>query len=161
MILVALGTHHEPFERLLRAVEEATDGLGGEEVVVQAGASARPLRGCRVVATLDPGELTTLLDAARLVVLHGGSSLFLEARALGRVPIVVPRRARFGEHVDDHQVEFAASLAPSEALVCEPEALPAVLRGWREPRGTPIDRSAAFARGLSAAIESIRRARGR
>ena len=32
------------------------------------------------------------------------------ARALGRKPIVVPRVKRYGENVDDHQVDFALRL---------------------------------------------------
>jgi UDP-N-acetylglucosamine transferase subunit ALG13 len=160
MIFVAVGTHHQPFDRLLRAVDAAAAALG-EEVVVQRGCSRLPLPHCRVVDVLPPDALSAHLAEARRVVLHGGSSLWLEARALGRVPIVVPRRRRHGEHVDDHQVEFAASLPPDEARVVEPDALLRTLRDWEEPRSAPRDRSAAFSRRLGEAVEALVRLRGR
>lgn len=158
MIFVAVGTHDAPFDRLLRAVDEAAASLS-EEVVVQRGASRLALRRCAAVDTLSPAALTRHLAEARRVVLHGGTSLFLEARALGRVPVVVPRRRVFGEHVDDHQVEFARSLPPGEALVIEPAALPWALTTWEEPRTAPRDRSAAFCDRLEAAVQALRRGR--
>jgi UDP-N-acetylglucosamine transferase subunit ALG13 len=158
MIFVAVGTHHAPFDRLLRVVD-ALAATTGEPFVVQRGASRLVLSRCQVVDTLPPAALTEHLSTARRIVLHGGSSLFLEARSLGRVPVIVPRRARFGEHVDDHQVEFARSLAPTEARVCAPEDLGALLTSWEEPRGVVGDRGAAFARRLTAAVDALVAAR--
>jgi UDP-N-acetylglucosamine transferase subunit ALG13 len=47
-----------------------------------------------------------LMHQARGVVTHGGPATILDAREAGHVPIVVPRRRAWGEHVDDHQVAF-------------------------------------------------------
>jgi UDP-N-acetylglucosamine transferase subunit ALG13 len=44
------------------------------------------------------------------VVCHGGVGSALEALDVGFCPVVVPRRARYGEHVDDHQVPLAQEL---------------------------------------------------
>jgi UDP-N-acetylglucosamine transferase subunit ALG13 len=35
----------------------------------------------------------------------------MDARKLGRVPIVLPRNADLGEHVDNHQQRFARKMA--------------------------------------------------
>jgi UDP-N-acetylglucosamine transferase subunit ALG13 len=48
------------------------------------------------------------MSAADAIVCHGGPATIVEARDAGHLPIVVPRRASLGEHVDDHQVRFAA-----------------------------------------------------
>ncbi len=154
MIFVAVGTHPQPFDRLLRAVDAAA-ACCGERVVVQRGATTLPLPACEVVDVLAPEALREHLATARRVVLHGGSSLVLEATALGRVPLVVPRRRRFGEHVDDHQVEFVASLPAGEVHVCEPEALAALLASWDEPRRAPRDRGERFARRLGEAVDAL------
>jgi UDP-N-acetylglucosamine transferase subunit ALG13 len=39
------------------------------------------------------------------------------ASTLGKRPIVVPRRKRFGEHVDDHQCSFTERIAAEGAIV--------------------------------------------
>ncbi len=161
MILVAVGTHHQPFERLLRAAVDVARETG-ERVVVQRGCSRLDLPGCEVHDELAPERFAALLAEVRVVVLHAGSSSFLEARASGRIPIVVPRRPEHGEHVDDHQVRFAASLG-QEAVVVEPEALVRAVLDHREPRIAiePDARSHAFcerfealAQGLLASVHS-------
>lgn len=159
MILVSVGTHHQPFDRLVRAADRLAAALD-EPVVVQRGCSRVTPSRCRtVVEGVEPALLTAWMREARVVILHGGSSSFLEARALGRVPIVVPRRAAHGEHVDDHQVELARSLPPGEAVVAEPEDLERVVATFVERRGPEIARSQAFAERLGPLIEGLVRAR--
>jgi UDP-N-acetylglucosamine transferase subunit ALG13 len=61
-------------------------------------------------------------DAAA-VVCHGGPGTIMECRSLGLLPIVVPRQARLGEHVDDHQIRFARRMATTGGIhLAETEA---------------------------------------
>ncbi len=65
------------------------------------------------------------------MVAHVGPATVAEARALGKIPIVVPRDPRAGEHVDDHQQRYGERLAEARQvmLVRDVETLPdAVLR---------------------------------
>jgi UDP-N-acetylglucosamine transferase subunit ALG13 len=62
------------------------------------------------VAFLDFAELAALMDEAAVVVSHAGVGSILCALRAGHVPIVVPRLARHGETVDDHQLELAEAL---------------------------------------------------
>ncbi|HMV69531.1 MAG TPA: glycosyltransferase [Myxococcota bacterium] len=159
MILVTTGTHHQPFDRLVHAAE-ALARLG-ERVIVQAGASVAPAPSCERYAWLDPGVVSALADEAEVIVSHTGpASLFL-AWDRGRRPIVVPRRRDRGEHVDDHQVRFAAHLGPDRAIVVhDPDRLVAEWGSLRaravEP--VPIDsdaRSAAFAAAFGARVDAL------
>jgi UDP-N-acetylglucosamine transferase subunit ALG13 len=50
-------------------------------------------------------------------VTHAGVGSILSARRAGHVPLVVPRRRALGEHVDDHQVRFAAWMADRGQVV--------------------------------------------
>lgn len=156
MIFVSVGTHDAPFDRLLLAGDRLAVELG-EEVLVQRGVSRLPLPHCAVVDFASPSDLDAWMREARVVVLHAGSSSFLQARALGRVPVVVPRRPEHGEHVDDHQVRFAASLGPDEARVAEAEALVEAVRGFVEVRGgTDAEaRSRAFAGAFGALVDAL------
>ena len=48
--------------------------------------------------------------SADVVVAQGGPGGIMDSRGEGRLPIVVPRDPALGEHVDDHQLRFAAHL---------------------------------------------------
>jgi UDP-N-acetylglucosamine transferase subunit ALG13 len=71
-----------------------------------------------------------LLDQADGVVTHAGVGSVLGALEAGHTPIIVPRLARLGEHVDDHQSDFARALeARGEVVVLwEGDGLPDALR---------------------------------
>jgi UDP-N-acetylglucosamine transferase subunit ALG13 len=54
---------------------------------------------------------------ADLLIMHAGAGAIMHAVEAGKVPVVMPRRAAFGEHVNDHQVEFAQALAEAGKVV--------------------------------------------
>ncbi|MDP9185297.1 MAG: glycosyl transferase family 2, partial [Actinomycetota bacterium] len=107
LILALVGTDHHPFERLVRWVD-AWAGTRAARVVVQHG-SARPPEHAEGVRLLPVAELDELLQVATAVVCHGGPGTIAAVRAAGRLPIVLGRDPARGEHVDDHQLRFAAA----------------------------------------------------
>jgi UDP-N-acetylglucosamine transferase subunit ALG13 len=110
VILFTVGTHEDPFDRLILAAERVALTTG-ERVVVQAGTSRVAAPHCDLRRWVPPAEMAALVREARLVVTHAGPSSIDRVLATGKVPLVVPRRADLGEHVDDHQVSFARQLA--------------------------------------------------
>jgi UDP-N-acetylglucosamine transferase subunit ALG13 len=120
LIFVTVGTHQQPFDRLIRAL----DALPAEELVIQYG-YAEPPRGVEhAVPFMSFPEMLEHFDRADSVITHGGVGSILCATAAGHVPIVVPRLKRHGEHVDDHQV----------ALLCELEASGDIAVVWDTAR---------------------------
>lgn len=109
MIFVTVGTHEQPFDRLLKRVDQLKgDGVfGDEEVIIQTGYSNYVPAFCTHQKLFPYKEMDRLFKEARIVITHGGPSSFLAPLQLGKVPIVVPRQKQFGEHVNDHQLEFA------------------------------------------------------
>lgn len=107
MIFVTLGTHHQPFDRLV----EGLRALPADELVVQHGHSPAPAAVREARRFLSMPELETRLRAADVVITHAGVGSILMARRTGHIPIVAPRQHRLHEHVDDHQVELTAQLA--------------------------------------------------
>lgn len=105
MIFATVGTHHQPFRRMLAALDEVDD-----ELVVQYGYGVRPVRAARAQAFMPFRAMLTTMENARAVITHAGVGSVLCARAVGHTPVVVPRLARLGEHVDDHQSELARAL---------------------------------------------------
>ena len=82
-------------------------------VVMQHG-PGKPLRGPRTTTCCHTADCSTV-PHADAVVLQGGAGGVMDMRAIGRVPIVVPRVPVDDEVVDDHQLIFterAESSAP-------------------------------------------------
>jgi UDP-N-acetylglucosamine transferase subunit ALG13 len=55
-------------------------------------------------------DFSEKISVASLVILHAGAGSVIHAVRAGKIPVVMPRRVEFGEHVDNHQVEFAMEL---------------------------------------------------
>ncbi len=69
-------------------------------------------------------DLGAAMREADLVVAHAGVGTALQAMGAGHCPVLVPRRADLGEHVDNHQFQVAAELSNSGlATFCEPEEI--------------------------------------
>jgi UDP-N-acetylglucosamine transferase subunit ALG13 len=107
---VSVGNATQPFTRLLYAVCDLADQLP-QPVFVQYGAAANfGCTACSGVAFLEMDEFVTRVQAADLLILHAGAGSALHAIRAGKVPVLVPRLHSQGEHIDDHQMEFALEL---------------------------------------------------
>lgn len=112
MIFVTVGTHEQPFDRLLRCIDELKAvGTIQEDVIVQTGFSTYEPKHCKWSKLLPYKEMVQNVADARIVITHGGPASFIMPLQIGKTPIVVPRQKQFGEHVNDHQVEFTKAVA--------------------------------------------------
>lgn len=127
MIFATVGTHEDPFDRLVVALEQRA-AAGGEPIVIQSGYTKVPAPHCTVQAMMDFDTLQEHMARARIVITHGGPASIMQAFAHGKVPIVVPRQSAFGEHVDDHQVRFARKIADRVIVVTDIAELDAAIR---------------------------------
>jgi UDP-N-acetylglucosamine transferase subunit ALG13 len=108
---VAVGTHIDPFDRLLREVDEAVGrGVLPLPVVAQSGVSQYEPRNFAAVQWMSPHQIDAAIMEHRYTVCHAGSGLIARALGARRKPLVIPRLAEFGEHVDDHQLQIATRL---------------------------------------------------
>jgi UDP-N-acetylglucosamine transferase subunit ALG13 len=154
LLLVGANTRY-PFDRLLQAA-----GLirAPNELLAQCGVSLVRPAGASCVSFLPFEELVNAARLAGVIVTHAGIGSVMLALAVGKRPIVMPRRSCFGESVDDHQVAFAEQLA-SEGLALpihgldELPAAPAVAQkdAWR---GTTSTAPSGLERELLKLIES-------
>ena len=111
-MFVTVGTHEQPFNRLIECVDDLKkNGTIDEEVVMQTGYSTYEPKYCRWRKLFPYQEMLKLVDEARIVITHGGPSSFIMPLQIGKTPIVVPRRHEFNEHVNDHQVSFSKAVA--------------------------------------------------
>lgn len=94
-----------------RLVERVVEVLPADaEVVWQTGASEVADLPIDARAFMPEHELRAAVEAADVVISHAGIGSALMALDAGKLPILVPRLERHGEHVDDHQRQIAAEL---------------------------------------------------
>lgn len=112
MILVLLGTQHNGFERLLNAIQSNIDkGVINEEVKVQAGFTKFESKDMEIFNLIDKSKLLELQDQADLIITHGGVGSIVSSLKKGKKVIVVPRLKKYGEHVNNHQIQIARRFA--------------------------------------------------
>ena len=107
MIFVTVGTHEQPFNRLIQKVDELKrDGVIQEEVIIQTGYSTYEPKYCQWSKLIPYQQMVKNVEDARIVITHGGPASFIMPLQIGKIPIVVPRQHQFGEHVNDHQLQI-------------------------------------------------------
>ena len=112
MIFVTVGTHEQPFNRLIEYIDNLKrDGVITEEVIIQTGFSTYEPKYCKWSKLLPYKEMIQNVKDARIVITHGGPASFIMPLQIGKTPIVVPRQKQFSEHVNDHQVAFCNAVA--------------------------------------------------
>lgn len=112
MIFVTVGTHEQQFDRLIRYIDRLKEeGTITEDVIIQTGYSTYEPKYCQWQKLFPYDEMVKNVKEARIVITHGGPSSFIMPLQIGKVPIVVPRLKRFGEHVNDHQAAFCDAVS--------------------------------------------------
>jgi len=110
MILVITGTSPHGFERLIKEIDRIA-GEMDEEIVVQIGYSSyRPKNIRYYFKFTSDEEIKRLYNNARIIVCHAGVGSIITALKNNKPIIVVPRRKKYNEHFDDHQIELAKEL---------------------------------------------------
>lgn len=112
MILVTVGTQKFQMDRLLKAVDAlACSGALDETFFIQSGHSTYAPEHCQYASFLKKEEMEEKMDQCSVLLSHAGVGTILMGLKRGKKVIVVPRLQKFGEHVDDHQIEIAESFA--------------------------------------------------
>lgn len=105
MIFVTVGTHEQQFNRLVKYMDEWSM-THDEEVVIQTGYSTYEPKKAKWSTMYPYEKMIEMVEKARIIITHGGPSSFILAIQRLKVPIVVPRNFEFGEHVNNHQIDF-------------------------------------------------------
>jgi UDP-N-acetylglucosamine transferase subunit ALG13 len=107
-VVVTLGTQGYGFPRLLARLVQIIPASA--EVLWQVGETRIPAMPAGARRQVPFAEMQQAMREADVVVTHAGVGSALTALRAGQRAIYVPRRRRYGEHVDDHQVEMAREL---------------------------------------------------
>lgn len=125
MIFVATGTQKFQFNRLLSKIDVLIDDNKiSEDVFAQVGHSTYVPKHYSYGKFLSKEDYEKNMESASVVISHGGVGTILEARDMGKKVIVVPRLSKYGEHVDDHQLDITKKFSEKKIiLMCEDEQL--------------------------------------
>lgn len=107
MIFVTLGSQKFQFDRLLQQVDVLVkSNIIKEDVFAQTGCSNYVPQNYQYKPFLNRDEFSAYTERSRIVITHGGTGAIVGAVKKGKKVIAVPRLAKFGEHVDDHQLQL-------------------------------------------------------
>ena len=116
MIFVTVGMHEQPFDRLVEYMDNWAAEYE-EEVFIQTGYSTYKPKTAKWKHTYSRQEIARAIDKARIVITHGGPASYISVIQDGKIPIVVPRQKKFGEHVNNHQVYFSREVAKQQGNI--------------------------------------------
>ena len=118
MIFVCIGSRKYQFDRLLKEVDNLIEGgVIKEKVFAQIGDSSYMPKHYEFVRFLDKVNFAKYQDEADIIISHGGTGAIIGALKKKKQVIAVPRLAKYGEHIDDHQTQICGVLAEQKLLV--------------------------------------------
>lgn len=148
MIFLTIGTH-EPFDRLVRAVDDwcaarndTPDILG--QITARAGYQPTQFR---VVASMGPEEYERCFREADFIISHAGMGSIITALSLQKPIVILPRRGHLNETRNDHQFATLQRFGDKPGIFAAEDetALPAVLDQVAKGKATAGGEISAFA----------------
>lgn len=141
MIFVTVGNDFRPFDRLLKKMDEIFSHLPCE-VLIQKGVSPYQPKNANHFDFVPGNVFIEYLRRAEVVVSHAGIGTIILCQQ-ERIPLVIlPRRKRYGEHKNDHQLEITRALAgrddqPVYVADEENQLLEKILKALKEKKQYP------------------------
>jgi UDP-N-acetylglucosamine transferase subunit ALG13 len=118
MILVLLGTFPLNFDRPLIILERLLqEGIISDEVIVQSGYTVFNSSYMTFLPFLPLEELMALYEKADLVITQAGTGSIIKGLKMNKKMIAIARLAKYGECVDDHQLELVQEFAGAQYLL--------------------------------------------
>ncbi len=109
MVFVTVGTQKQSFKRIFSLVEHSTQ-LRFEEIVAQSGNTEFVSKKIEMIKFMDNTKFEELIEESDFVICHGGVGSIFTSLLKGKKVLAVPRLSKYGEHVDDHQIEICEEL---------------------------------------------------
>lgn len=107
MIFVTLGSQKFQFNRLLKAIDDqVAEGKIIDTIFAQIGASDYKPQYYEYKDFLNRDDFAKIMNEADIVITHGGTGAIIGAVKQEKKVIAVPRLSKYGEHVDDHQLQL-------------------------------------------------------
>ena len=107
MIFVTVGSQKFQLNRLLKEVDKLIKtGKIKDDVFAQIGVSDYKPKNYEYKEFITQEEFNDYLNKADIIITHAGTGVIVNAIKKRKKVIGVPRLAKYGEHVDDHQIQL-------------------------------------------------------
>lgn len=139
LVFGTVGNPTQPFDRFVRWMDNQVGAqMKRSEVIIQVGTSkVRPVH-CRWIDFMPMDAFVEMVGRAHVVVCHGGQGSILTCLQSGKRPIIIPRLRKYGEHINDHQLEIVEEFSKRkliDAIYQEEGLFPRVLNRLRTQGG--------------------------
>lgn len=106
MIFVTVGSRNYPFDRLFKKLDMLyEEGVMTDSMFAQTGTSTYKPKHYEYKDFISPEEFQMKIEEADIVVTHGASGSIMKALNAGKKVIAVTRLEKYGEHINDHQIQ--------------------------------------------------------
>lgn len=106
MIFVTVGSRNYPFNRLFEKLDELYEkGVLTEPMFAQIGTSTYKPKHYEYKDFISQEEFLEKVKESDIVVSHGASGSIMKALNAGKKVIAVTRLEKYGEHINDHQIQ--------------------------------------------------------
>ena len=116
MIFVTVGTHYQGFERFIEKMDQIAAKID-EKVIMQIGFTDYKPKNAKWFKFLEYDEINNLYKEAELIISHAGAGTLFDSLHSKKPIIIVPRLKKFGEHIDNQQIELAEALDSTNKVV--------------------------------------------
>lgn len=122
MIFVTLGTQRFQFDRLLKYIDkQIANGQIDDVVFAQIGNSTYRPQNYDYKDFLDKEEFNNKIKESTLIITHSGVGTIIDSINANKPVIVVPRLKKYGEHIDNHQLQIAESFSQKNFVISNGE----------------------------------------
>lgn len=118
MIFLIVGSQKFPFDRLIKEMDRLkASGVIKDEIVAQIGVSRYEPEFMNWKRFMDKVDFDKNIENCDLLVTHAGEGSIMTGLIKKRKVIAVPRYAKLGEHVSDHQLQIARALEKQKCII--------------------------------------------
>lgn len=118
MIFVTVGSRNYPFDRLFIKLDELVEkGAIKDNIFAQVGTSTYKAKNFQYKDFISQEEFLEFINEADIVVSHGASGSIMKALNAGKKVIAVTRLSKYGEHINDHQIQNNEAFAVNKYVI--------------------------------------------
>ena len=118
MIFITVGTQKFQFDRIFKMIDAlVAQGIVLRKVFAQIGYSDYVPNSFEYERFLEQEEFARKIEQCDLLITHSGVASIMAGLRANKPVIVVPRLAKYGEHVDDHQIQIAEAFSQQKVVL--------------------------------------------
>lgn len=106
LIFVTVGSRNYPFDRLFKELDRLCEKKVIEDkIFAQIGTSTYKPKNYKYVNYVSQDDFLNYVKKSKYVITHGASGSIMKALNEGKKVIAVTRLQKYGEHINDHQIQ--------------------------------------------------------